>query len=238
METLDDFLMTRPATAQRPLLGLTVLVVEDSRYASEAMRLLCLRSGARIRRADSLFSARRHLRVYRPGAVIIDMGLPDGSGAELIAELATGGHRVEVLLGMSGDPGARSRALEAGSDGFLDKPLGSLAAFQAAILAHLPTHRHPPGPRQISNDWVAPDILAYRDDLAHVADVLSAEDEGHVIAYLTQFLGGIARSAGDGDLSAAVDAVVATRDAGRPIRPDVARLAAVVQSRLAAAAPI
>mgnify|MGYP003885203339 CR=1 FL=1 len=29
-----------PAQPQRPLLGLTILVVEDSRYASEAMRLL------------------------------------------------------------------------------------------------------------------------------------------------------------------------------------------------------
>jgi len=233
MDTLDDFLMTRPATAARPLLGLTVLVVEDSRFASEALRLLCLRSGARIRRADSLFHARRHLRVYRPGAVIIDVGLPDGSGADLIAELAAASPRVDVLLGMSGDPGAEDLALAAGADGFLAKPIARLAAFQAALLAHLPADRHPPGPRGLSDDRVEPDVIAYRDDLAMAADALTGEDEGHVVDYLTQFLGGVARSAGDAPLTEAVSAVAATRAAGRPLRPEMARLAAMVQARLA-----
>ena len=62
MDTIDPFSPNLPApTVNRSLLGLTVLVIEDSNFACEAMRLLCLRSVARIRRADSLRSARQHL---------------------------------------------------------------------------------------------------------------------------------------------------------------------------------
>ncbi|TMV53287.1 response regulator, partial [Thioclava sp. BHET1] len=57
-------------TPERPLLGLTCLAVEDSRFACEALRLLCQHSGARLRRADCLAAAHRHLRVYRPDVLI------------------------------------------------------------------------------------------------------------------------------------------------------------------------
>ena len=56
-ETFDDIFVQRRPSAERPLQGETVLVVEDSRFACEALRLLCQRSGARIRRADSLRAA-------------------------------------------------------------------------------------------------------------------------------------------------------------------------------------
>ena len=97
--TRDDTApLWRAALPGRPLTGLTVLVVEDSRIASEAVRLLCLRSGARIRRADSLRAASRHMAAYRPAVVIVDLGLPDGNGAELIAAIASTTPRVPVLL--------------------------------------------------------------------------------------------------------------------------------------------
>jgi len=219
-------------TATRPLLGLTVLVVEDSRFSCDAMRLLCLRSGARIRRADCLKSARRHLQVYRPSVVIVDLGLPDGSGAELISELSVACPRVDVVIGTSGDSFAEEVALAAGADGFLGKPVTSVIAFQNTILAALPPERQPTGPRLVSDDPILPDPLAYRDDIAHAADVLDDRDDERAMRYVTQFIAGVARSAGDGVLQQAAEDLADARRTGRPIQSSMARVAALLQDRL------
>ncbi|SLN72399.1 response regulator [Roseisalinus antarcticus] len=238
MDTLDTFLMSRPPTAAHPLLGVTVLVVEDSRFACEAMRLMCLRSGARIRRADSLEHARRHLRVYRPTCVIVDLGLPDGRGEELLKELSTPSAPIEVLLATSGDADAEQSAMEAGAMGFLAKPILSIAVFQQAILSRLPPERQPRGPRAAIAEGVAPDPLALRDDLAAVASTLQDDAEGTTVDYVAQFLGGVARSAGDEDLSDAVRALIARRAEGRQGRAELAHLTSIVHDRLDAAVPI
>lgn len=231
-------MQTRPPTSARPLLGLTVLVVEDSRFASEAMRLLCLRSGARIRRADSLHHAHRHLAVYRPSVVIVDIGLPDGSGVDLIRDLTSARPRVDVVLGTSGDPDGEAAALKAGADGFLDKPLASLGYFQSKILEHLPADRQPPGLRVLSQEVVVPDAVALRDDLAAAAVALEDTSDQRTLRYLTQFLGGIARSTDDAPLEQEMEALADIQSSGGSTHGQVARIAAMVQDRIAGTAAI
>ncbi len=217
----------------RPLSGLTVLVVEDSRFASEAIRLLCLRSGARIRRADCLSAAMRHLQTYRPNVVLVDMGLPDGRGADLIRQIATREPAL-IVLGISGDPDLRSDAIEAGAAGFIAKPINSLAAFQQAILALLPDGHVQQGPRLLPNEIVTPDVAALRDDLAHVAEVLSSAADDTAIDYIARFLTGVARSAQDMPLAEAAAALARDHEAGRGVATDLTRISGMVHDRLAA----
>lgn len=233
MDSLDDFMQTRPPTSARPLLGLTVLVVEDSRFASEAMRLLCLRSGARIRRADSLHHAHRHLAVYCPSVVIIDIGLPDGSGIDLIRDLSGGKSGVEVVLGTSGDPDAEQQSIKAGADGFLAKPVSSIGYFQSKILEHLPPERQPKGIRMLSDEAVEPDHVALRDDLTAAAIALEDPTDQRALRYLTQFLGGVARSVEDTNLEQETAALAKLQSSGHAVHGQVARVAALVQDRLA-----
>jgi CheY-like chemotaxis protein len=202
-----------------PLQGLTVLLVEDSRFAADALRLMCQRLGARLRRAETLRNALAHLALIRPDVVIVDLGLPDGRGEDLIADLAARDPRPRVLLGTSGADDARGAAMAAGADGFLEKPIPSLQRFQEAILCHLPD-------RQAALDMPvpgAPDIAALRDDLAHAARLL--RDGSADPVYVAGFLSGIARVAGDADLLAAVGG-------------DPGGLAALIADRLARVPPL
>jgi CheY-like chemotaxis protein len=225
-------------TALRPLQGLTVLVVEDSRFASEAVRLLCTRSGAQIRRADGLRAARKHLAVYHPSVLLVDVGLPDGTGLDLITGLAETSPRIAVILGTSADPDMEKAVLAAGADGFIEKPIASLAQFQSAILRHLPAERQPPQLRVVSEERIKPDRLAYQDDLVQVAGVLGSSQAEDSVDYITQFLGGVARSARDEDLDLAVRQLKQLSATGAPLRPGLAALNAVVKDRLEQAGPI
>lgn len=232
-ETDGALPLGRMSLPGRPLAGLTVLVVEDSRVASEAVRLLCLRSGARIRRADCLRSAGRHLQGYRPAVVIVDLGLPDGDGAGLIRRIAAARPRVPVVLGISGDPAARAAAMEAGADGFLAKPVESLAVFQQAILSALPDDPAPrSGPRLLPDDVIRPGAACLRDDLAHVAEILATAHDTAAIDYIAHFLAGVARTAHDPALESAAAALARDHQAGHALAADLARISSLVQDRL------
>ena len=204
--------------AALPLQGLTILAVEDSRYACEALRLMCLRSGARLRRAETLAAARAHLRLYRPDVAIIDLGLPDGRGETLIANLQLSPRRPAVILATSGSPEGRAVALAAGADGFLDKPLESLDAFYNCLRDHLPVlQTDPPEGRRL-----AVDPLALHDDLRRAAIALADPASR---SYVTSFLLGVAHHAQDSALARAAS------EAARN-EASLAALRALIASRL------
>lgn len=230
--SLDPLPLSPVATAKRPLAGMTVLLVEDSRYASEAVRLLCLKSGARIRRADRLRAAKRHLACYVPTVAIVDIGLPDGSGIELVRELDAAHPRIPAILATSGDDRSFVEAVDAGADGTILKPINSLATFQQVVLDAMPGDIRPEGLRLVDGEMVDPDPIALTDDLTHIADVLTVAEDDRTYDYVTQFLTGLARTARDSALEEAACSLADRRSEGAPVTAELARLAGIIQNRI------
>ena len=189
-----------------------VLLVEDSLTAGEAVRLMCITSGARLRRADCMTRAPRHLRIYRPDVAIVDMGLPDGDGAELIAELAQANPRTQTIIGLSADPSRATAAMEAGADSFIEKPLNSVAGFQSAILMNLPHHRRPMDIRLLPDLAFEADQRALQEDLIHALELLNNTKDGANSGYLAAFVTGVARTASDPTLEQAAEQYSTTQN--------------------------
>ena len=200
-----------------PLQGLSLLIVDDSRFTCDALRLILQRAGAKLRRAESLEIARLHLAFRRPDLAIVDLGLPDGRGEDLIAELAAEGFPV---LGLSGDPDGRSAAMDAGATGFIEKPLGSAAAL-VRLIRQLVTGA---GAVEKGEDLALPlgDPIALRDDLTRAVALITAPGDP---GYALSFLRSLARASGDAALEDAVQAAHTGFDR--------ARLAQLLQDRIA-----
>ena len=116
--------MTVPPDARAP----RVLLVEDEELNRILVRAVLTRAAdSRVRaieliEAPTLAEARQQL-VGPIDVVLLDMNLPDGNGLSLAAELVKHPHRPAVIaLTASVLPRDRSAAIEAGCDGFLDKP--------------------------------------------------------------------------------------------------------------------
>lgn len=233
----------RPMPPSLPMTGMpanayaiaprTLLLVEDSRFAAEAVRLVCRRAGIRLRRADTLASAALHLKVYRPDIALVDLGLPDGSGLDLIAGLARLRPRLGRVVAISGDANLRDAALDAGADAFLLKPV-SMAAHLAELTGEalylddsLIEIDAVPGPAalRLHDRNAGGDPQALRDDLRWVADLLNGRYDAERLHYAAQFLASVGRALRDDDLARDAE------DAG--MRGDRLMLSRLLRARLA-----
>jgi DNA-binding NarL/FixJ family response regulator len=75
-----------------------------------------------VAQAESLAEARLQAATARFDVVVLDLGLPDGTGTDIIPELREANPGTAVLiLSASLNPAALARATEAGADEFMDK---------------------------------------------------------------------------------------------------------------------
>jgi two-component system catabolic regulation response regulator CreB len=101
-----------------------LLIVEDEPGIAESLRFMLEREHFRVDQVASLEAARARLAGSpSPALVVLDLGLPDGNGLDLLRELRAGHAKTPVIVLTSrGDEVDRVVALELGADDYVTKP--------------------------------------------------------------------------------------------------------------------
>jgi signal transduction histidine kinase len=111
-----------PIRPSRPLVSGTVLLVEDHTDSAEMLCRMLTRAGYTVRVAHSMLEARQTM-ASDVDVVVSDIGLPDGSGLDLVGQLKKVRPIVAVALSGFGGDNDRRASREAGFAAHLTKPV-------------------------------------------------------------------------------------------------------------------
>ena len=113
-----------------------ILVVEDEveirRFVSQSLE----RDGFDVYQADTQARGLIEAGTRRPDLLVLDLGLPDGDGLDLIRELRKWSDIPVLVLSARIDEADKIAALDAGADDYLIKPF-SVGELLARVRAHL-----------------------------------------------------------------------------------------------------
>jgi two-component system KDP operon response regulator KdpE len=137
-----------------------ILVVEDDAEIRRFVRLILEAQGHEIHEADSLRRGLIEAGTRHPDLVVLDLGLPDGDGVDLIRDLRTWSSIPVIVLSARGGEADKIKALDAGADDYLVKPFGA-GELTARVRAQLRRHQQqtPAGDTTISFGDVTIDLV-------------------------------------------------------------------------------
>lgn len=113
-----------------------VLVIDDEPQILRALRINLSVRGYEVTTAATGAEALRAAADHKPDVVILDLGLPDISGIEVLAGLRGWLTVPVIVLSARTDSSDKVEALDAGADDYVTKPFGMdefLARLRAAV---------------------------------------------------------------------------------------------------------
>jgi two-component system, OmpR family, KDP operon response regulator KdpE len=120
-----------------PSAPLRILVVDDEPAIRRFLRTSLTAQGYQIIEAENAKAALESVRRNTPDVLVLDLGLPDRDGFEVIQELRGAGSALPIIvLSSRADEAGKVRALDLGADDYVTKPFGVdelLARLRAAL---------------------------------------------------------------------------------------------------------
>lgn len=102
-----------------------ILIVEDETNIRRFVRLALATEGYEIFEATSLQHGLTEAGTRRPDVLVLDLGMPDGDGVNLIRDLRTWSDMPIIVLSARSGEKDKITALDAGADDYLVKPFGA-----------------------------------------------------------------------------------------------------------------
>ena len=122
--------------------ALVAFIVEDEKQIRRFVRLALEGEGWHVFESETIKQGLTEAGTRKPDLLIVDLGLPDGDGVELIRDLRTWSNVPVIVLSARTDEKDKVRALDAGGDDYLTKPFG-VAELLARVRATLRRQRLP-----------------------------------------------------------------------------------------------
>lgn len=101
-----------------------VLIVEDEQEIRRFVRHALAAEDMQVFEAATRQRGAIEAGMRKPDLVIVDLGLPDGDGTDLVRELRTWTQVPVLVLSARGGEAQKIAALDAGADDYLTKPFG------------------------------------------------------------------------------------------------------------------
>ena len=113
-----------------------ILIVEDDTRIRHYLEAVLSSSGYDVLEADSAQCALSMAASHNPELILLDLGLPDRDGQEIIKSLRAWSHRPIVVVSARGHERDKVMALDSGADDYITKPFNTaelLARIRAAL---------------------------------------------------------------------------------------------------------
>ncbi|WP_308706047.1 response regulator [Nocardia nova] len=123
-------------SAERPPAAIRVLVVDDEPQILRALRINLSVRGYEVITAATGSAALRAAAEKHPDVVVLDLGLPDIDGVEVLAGIRGWSSMPVIVLSARTDSSDKVQALDTGADDYVTKPFGMdelLARLRAAV---------------------------------------------------------------------------------------------------------
>jgi len=112
------------------------ILIEDEPQIRRFVRLALEAEGWQVHEADTARRGLLDAGTRKPDLLVVDLGLPDGDGLDLIRDVRAWSNVPIVVLSARADEADKIAALDAGADDYLTKPFG-VGELLARVRANL-----------------------------------------------------------------------------------------------------